>query len=127
MTTSTPPVATPVEKPAALPDRTIMPARTVAARGIARKTRSFSTPRAGGFSLNTYSGSNTASLLINIEGPDQAPARLALSDNYGTLKVVSKPAADFATLVDPASKTLASTVMVSLYVPETRTPWSIER
>src|SRR6266566_772699 len=79
---------------------------------------------AGGFSLNTYSGSNTASLLINIEGPDQAPARLALGDNYGTLKVVSKPAADFATLVDPASKTLASTVMVSLYVPETRTPWS---
>ena len=127
MTTSTPPVATPVEKPTDLPDSITTPARTVAARGIARKTRSFSTPRAGGFSLNTYSGSNGASLLINIEGLDRSPARFALADSYGTLKVVSKPAADFATFDDPASKMLASTVTVSLYVPEARTPWSIPR
>lgn len=45
----------PVENPAVLPEITMMPAITVAAKGIARKARSLSTPRAGGFSLKLYS------------------------------------------------------------------------
>ncbi len=48
------------------------------------------------------------------------PARFTVAGSYGTLKVVSKPAADFVTFDDPASKMLASTVTVSLYVPEAR-------
>src|SRR6266487_4671060 len=80
-------VGSPVEKPAALPDITITAATTVAARGIARNARSFSTPRAGGFSLKEYSVDQMCRATDKHRGTSEPYTRSAFPDSLNVVRL----------------------------------------